>query len=65
MIGKCWKPWPIGCATRGINSMWRPARTRRSRPLAKKNYDLLLVDIRLGDGDGFDLLAHCSKITRA
>ncbi len=25
----------------------------------KKNYDLVLADIRLGDGDGFDLLAHC------
>jgi len=27
----------------------------------KKNYDLVLVDIRLGEGDGFDLLAHCRK----
>jgi DNA-binding NtrC family response regulator len=26
--------------------------------LEKKTYDLLLVDIRLGDGDGFNLLAH-------
>jgi DNA-binding NtrC family response regulator len=25
----------------------------------KKAYDLVLLDIRLGDGDGFDLLAHC------
>ena len=24
-----------------------------------RSYDLVLVDIRLGDGDGFDLLAHC------
>ena len=29
--------------------------------LAKKSYDLLLVDIRLQDGDGFDLLAHCKE----
>ena len=27
----------------------------------KKTYDLILSDIRLGDGDGFDLLAHCRK----
>ncbi len=27
----------------------------------RKLYQLLLVDIRLGDGDGFDLLAHCRK----
>ncbi len=27
----------------------------------KKSYDLVLADIRLGDGDGFDLLAHCRK----
>jgi DNA-binding NtrC family response regulator len=26
--------------------------------LAKKTYDLALVDVRLGDGDGFDLLAE-------
>ncbi len=24
-------------------------------------YDLVLADIHLGDGDGFDLLAHCRK----
>lgn len=29
----------------------------------KKTYDLVLSDIRLGDGDGFDLLAHCRKTT--
>ncbi len=29
--------------------------------LAKKSYDLVLADIRLGDGDGFDLLAHCKQ----
>jgi len=27
----------------------------------RKKYELALVDIRLGDGDGFDLLAHCRK----
>ncbi|HEX3726272.1 MAG TPA: sigma-54 dependent transcriptional regulator, partial [Pirellulales bacterium] len=27
--------------------------------LAKKTYDLALVDIRLGEQDGFELLAHC------
>jgi DNA-binding NtrC family response regulator len=27
----------------------------------RKSYQLLLVDIRLGDGDGFDLLTHCRK----
>ena len=25
----------------------------------KKRYDLVLADIRLADGDGFDILAHC------
>ena len=27
----------------------------------RKPYDLVLADIRLADGDGFDLLAHCRK----
>ncbi len=27
----------------------------------RKAYDLVLADIRLGDADGFDLLAHCRK----
>ena len=27
----------------------------------RKTYQLALVDIRLGDGDGFDLLTHCRK----
>jgi DNA-binding NtrC family response regulator len=27
----------------------------------RKAYDLVLVDIRLGDGDGFDLLGHCRR----
>ncbi len=29
--------------------------------LAKKGYDVVLADVRLGDGDGFDLLAHCRQ----
>jgi len=29
--------------------------------LGKKNYDLALVDLRLGDGDGFDVLAACRE----
>lgn len=29
--------------------------------LDKKTYDLILVDIRLGEGDGFDVLAHCRR----
>jgi DNA-binding NtrC family response regulator len=29
--------------------------------LGKKNYDLALVDLRLGDGDGFDVLAWCRE----
>ena len=31
----------------------------------RKAYDLVLVDIRLGDGDGFDSSAHCRKIIPA
>ena len=27
----------------------------------RKSYDLVLADIRLGDGDGFDILAHCRE----
>ncbi len=27
----------------------------------RKTYDLVLCDIRLGDGDGFDVLAHCRQ----
>ncbi|HEY4311213.1 MAG TPA: sigma-54 dependent transcriptional regulator [Pirellulales bacterium] len=29
--------------------------------LGKKHFDLALVDLRLGDGDGFDVLAHCRE----
>jgi DNA-binding NtrC family response regulator len=29
--------------------------------ISKKTYDLLLLDIRLRDGDGFDLLTHCRE----
>ncbi len=29
--------------------------------LARKTYDVLLADLRLGDGDGFDLLALCRR----
>jgi DNA-binding NtrC family response regulator len=28
----------------------------------RKAFDVVLVDIRLGDGDGFDLLAHCRQV---
>lgn len=31
------------------------------RLVEKKNYDLALVDIRLSDGDGFDVLAYCRE----
>jgi len=27
----------------------------------RKPHDLVLIDIRLGDGDGFDILAHCRR----
>ena len=27
----------------------------------RKTYDLVLADVRLGDGDGFDVLAHCRQ----
>jgi len=27
----------------------------------RKTYDLVLADIRLGDGDGFDVLTHCRR----
>ena len=29
--------------------------------IEKKSYDLVLLDVRLGDGDGFDLLAECRR----
>jgi len=29
--------------------------------LRRKTYDLVLSDVRLGDGDGFDLLEHCRR----
>src|SRR3989304_5785678 len=29
--------------------------------VARKVYDVVLVDIRLGDGDGFDLLSYCRQ----
>ena len=30
-------------------------------PLRRKAYDLVLADVRLGDGDGFDLLEQCRR----
>ena len=27
----------------------------------RKSYDVVLADVRLGDGDGFDILAHCQR----
>jgi DNA-binding NtrC family response regulator len=38
--------------------------TGRAEALAavgRKSYEVALVDIRLGDGDGFDVLAHCRQ----
>jgi DNA-binding NtrC family response regulator len=29
--------------------------------VSRKTFDLVLADIRLGNEDGFDLLAHCRK----
>ena len=29
--------------------------------LGRKSFDVVLPDIRLGDGDGFDILAHCRQ----
>jgi len=29
--------------------------------LGRKSYDVVLADIRLGDGDGFDILDHCRR----
>ena len=34
---------------------------RPGRDRSASSYDVLLLDIRLGDGDGFDLLAHCRQ----
>jgi DNA-binding NtrC family response regulator len=31
------------------------------RELAQRRFDLVLADIRLADGDGFEILAHCRK----
>jgi len=31
--------------------------------LGRRKYDVLLVDIRLGDGDGFEILAHCRSVS--
>ncbi|HUT89899.1 MAG TPA: sigma-54 dependent transcriptional regulator [Thermoguttaceae bacterium] len=29
--------------------------------VGRKNYEVVLADVRLGDGDGFDVLAHCRR----
>jgi DNA-binding NtrC family response regulator len=36
-------------------------REQAQRQLAEKPVDLVLADIRLADGDGFDVLAHCRQ----
>src|SRR3954465_13954156 len=37
------------------------ARAGAIAALGRKAFDLALVDIRLPDGDGFDVLAHCRE----
>src|SRR5574340_788139 len=36
-------------------------RTDALAAIGRKRYDLVLADIRLADGDGFDILAHCRQ----
>jgi DNA-binding NtrC family response regulator len=38
-----------------------PSREQAIRELNERAFDLVLADIRLADGDGFDVLAHCRK----
>ena len=38
-----------------------PSRAEALALLGRKTYDVVLADIRLGDGDGFDVLAHCRQ----
>ena len=34
---------------------------RARKAMANRVYDVALLDVRLPDGDGFDLLAHCRR----
>src|SRR5688572_31530677 len=45
----------------GYETFAAPSREQAIRELAERTFDLVLADIRLADGDGFDVLAHCRK----
>jgi hypothetical protein len=54
MIGLFWTAWLL--AARRL----RGARAGgRRRAASRSTFDLVLADIRLADGDGFEILAHC------
>ena len=55
--------WPIGSAARATS--WIPRAGYAdvaSRRCAQKSFDLVLADVRLRDGDGFDLLGNAAAM---
>ena len=61
MTATLWLRWPNGSANRAMRSIRPQISPRDEPPSIGKPYNLALVDIRLGNDDGFDLLAHCRK----
>jgi DNA-binding NtrC family response regulator len=45
----------------GYNLHAASSREEALRQLGERNFDLVLSDIRLADGDGFEILAHCRQ----
>ena len=53
--------WPIGSVARVIELDASAGYADALERLRKKSFDLVLADVRLRDGDGFDLLEQCRR----
>jgi len=45
----------------GYDTATAPSREQALRQLQERTFELVLADIRLADGDGFDVLAYCRQ----
>src|SRR5688572_14216708 len=45
----------------GYDTATAPSREQARRQLQERAFELVLADIRLADGDGFDVLAYCRQ----
>ena len=53
-----WIRWPVGCGEQGYDVTECATYRQALQQLDAHPPELLLADVRLQDGDGFDLLAY-------